>query len=878
MSTGNYCVTVTDINGCTGSACQYITFNSNPTPVIYGATRACDGSMLMPYTDSYYASYIWTDGNTSNMDVAMTTGNYCVTVTDNNGCTGSACQYITFNPNPAPPISGGNVTVCANQLPATLVDIVPPGINVNWWDAPTGGNLLIANSATYSTSTAGTYYNEAVNPITGCVSISRTATSLTVNANPAPPTGSSVTVCSSQLPATLVDVVPNGETVNWYDAPTGGNLLIANSTTYVTSSPGTYYNSAIVISTGCVSLSRNPVSLTVNSAVSVTITGPSSICTNGAATLSAGSFASYYWSTGATTSSIFVTSSGNYCLTVSNAVGCTATACHSITISSSLTPVITGPASTCQGNPVTLSVGSFSSYLWSNGATTQSVSVSSTGNYMVTVSNSSGCTGTANQIVTVGTNPVPTINASGPLSFCPGNFVNLNVVGAYATYLWSNGATTQAIGPINTSGVYSVTVSYSTGCTGTASVTVNASLTLNPTITYTAPQPCAAASVVLSAGSYATYNWSTGATTPSITITSDGNYSVSVTNSSGCSGSASINYSIPFKASTTITSISGFTGCGIVTLDAGAGFTTYIWSNNVTNELNNITTSGTYTVTVYNAHGCSATASHSATILVPPTVTITGSNITTYCIGNGPAILKATASAAYLWSNGKTTQTDTIPAGNNGTYCVTVTSTNGCTNAACIILTSSCVTPVIPATPTTNIAATSAMANWIQPTCVHGYTIGISKHLLNVWTYYTFAPNSHYGFSQLTPGTCYDWIIRTDCSVDNTSVVSGFSAPVEFCTTGSTRNSNESLSGSYAFNVYPNPTSGNFTIAYTSDIDQTVVLTVVDMTGRIIMQQNHYLGAGENLMMIDGANFAKGVYLISLQTGDAVLKSKIVVQ
>ncbi|MEI8204723.1 MAG: hypothetical protein WCH34_17015, partial [Bacteroidota bacterium] len=170
---------------------------------------------------------------------------------------------ITINPHPAPPVSNGDVTVCASTLPATLIDLVPQGMEVKWYDAPQGGNFL-TDGANYITSTAGTYYNETINPLTGCISLTRTAVVLTINDNPAAPvSGGDITVCSNSLPATLIDLVPQGMEVKWYDAPQGGNFL-ADGTNYITSTAGTYYNETVNPLTGCVSSTRTSVVLTVN--------------------------------------------------------------------------------------------------------------------------------------------------------------------------------------------------------------------------------------------------------------------------------------------------------------------------------------------------------------------------------------------------------------------------------------------------------------------------------------------------------------------------------------------------------------------------------------------------------------------------------------
>ena len=120
-----------------------------------------------------------------------------------------------------------------------------------------------------------------------------------------------------------------------------------------------------------------------------------------------------------------------------------------------------GPQSICSGNSVTLTAnatgsGSGYTYLWSNGATTQSITVNTSGSYAVTVRENAQCQSTTSSIV-VTVNPVqtPTIAAAGETNFCQGDSVLLTSTAA-TSYLWSNGATTQNIYATQ-SGTYSVT-------------------------------------------------------------------------------------------------------------------------------------------------------------------------------------------------------------------------------------------------------------------------------------------------------------------------------------------------------------------------------------------------------------------------------------
>jgi hypothetical protein len=107
---------------------------------------------------------------------------------------------------------------------------------------------------------------------------------------------------------------------------------------------------------------------------------------------------------------------------------------------SASTPTVSasGPTTFCNGGSVTLTASSGSAYLWSNGATTQSILVTTGGNYNVRVTQTGGCSAQSNS-TSVSVNPTATfsINVSGPLSFCNGGSVSFNVSSPNAqAFVW----------------------------------------------------------------------------------------------------------------------------------------------------------------------------------------------------------------------------------------------------------------------------------------------------------------------------------------------------------------------------------------------------------------------------------------------------------
>jgi hypothetical protein len=175
------------------------------------------------------------------------------------------------------------------------------------------------------------------------------------------------------------------------------------------------------------------------------------------------------------------------------------------------------------------------SYLWSNGATTQTITVLQAGNYTVQVTNASGCQATsAATTVSVNTLPVATITANGPMSFCPGDSVELSANGL-GQFAWNTGQSGSAIW-VKTAGVYSVAVTDSNGCMGTSN---SINVTLLPVPTKPLVYYSNNANLLISSAPLGNEWILNGTDIPGADSTTwypvqSGLYSVRVTNSSGC--------------------------------------------------------------------------------------------------------------------------------------------------------------------------------------------------------------------------------------------------------------------------------------------------------------------------------------------------------
>ncbi|MDF3028944.1 MAG: hypothetical protein K0S23_3251 [Fluviicola sp.] len=591
---------------------------------------------------------------------------------------------------PTPSFTTTVTSVCAGQS-ITYTNTSTGSPTSYSWSFP-GGTPATSTAAnpTVTYSTAGTY-NVALTATNGGGSNTATMTNyVTVNAIPAAPAitaGGSTTICSGGS-VTLTSSA--GTSYLWSNGAT---------TQSITATTAGGYTVQVTSAAGCQSAASTATTVTVNptpAAPTISAGGTTTFCSGGSVTLTSTAGTNYLWSTGATTQSITVSTAGTYTCKVVSAAGCQSPNSNAITVTVNPTPaapaITAGGATTfCSGSSVTLTSSAGNTYLWSNGATTQSITVTTAGAYTVQVTNASGCQSAASAATTVTVNPTPaapTLTAGGTTTFCSGSSVTLTS-SAGSSYLWSNGATTQSI-TATTAGSYTVQVTNASGCQSAASAATT--VTVNPTPaapTITAGGTttfCSGGSVTLTSSVGSSYLWSNGATTQSITATTAGSYTVQVTNASGCQSAASAATTVtvnPTPAAPTLTAGGTTTFCsgGSVALTSSAG-SSYLWSNGATTQSITATTAGSYTVQVTNASGCQSAASAATLVTVNPTPsapTITAGGPTTFCSG-GSVTLTSTAGTSYLWSNGATTQSITPTTA--GTYTVQVTNASGCQSTA----------------------------------------------------------------------------------------------------------------------------------------------------------------------------------------------------
>jgi gliding motility-associated-like protein len=584
----------------------------------------------------------------------------------------STCSITT------PTITAGGPTTFCEGGSVTLTS--SSGSTYLWSTGATTTSINVTSSGSYSVR---------VTNMTGCQSAASVATIVTVNALPATPfitAGGPTTFCDG---GNVTLTSSTGSTYLW---STGATTSSINTTTSGS------YSVRITNSNGCQSTSSAATPVTINAlpaAPTITAGGPTTFCSGGSVTLTSSPGLSYLWSTGATTSSINVTTSGNYSVRITNANGCQSAASSATIVTVNalpVTPTITadGPTTFCEGSSVNLTSSTGSAYLWSTGATTASINVTTSGNYTVRVTNSSGCQSEQSvaTIVTVNALPAtPAITPGGPTTFCEGSSITLTS-SAGSSYLWSTGATTPSINT-STTGNYTVSITNPNGCqslvSAPMSITVN-SLPSAPIITADGPTTfCAGGSVNLTSSPGTSYLWSTGETTSTINVTASGNYNVRVTNANGCHSAASSATAVSVNslpAAPVIGAGGPTTFCegGSVNLTSSQG-TTYLWSTGATTQSINAAASGSYTVRITNENGCQSAPSVPTVVTVnalPAMPVITSSGSTTFCEGGG-VTLTSSPGSDYLWSTGAVTPG--INVSTAGSYTVQVTDANGCQSA-----------------------------------------------------------------------------------------------------------------------------------------------------------------------------------------------------
>ncbi|MBO0939475.1 PKD domain-containing protein [Fibrella sp. HMF5335] len=770
--------------------------SSNGTDNIDSDATISGGNAIINLTTGAYGQ------NNHTFDVGFT---FCPTLVQTSNtslsiCSGQLTPTLSLTSNGTSSITfyRSDVVQVNPYAPTGTTTLVGTG-------TPTSNSLTVAGGSYSLPVNAGTtpttYYIYALlNPAAADPSC-RPSVVYQVTVKPIPvatATGATITCASPTVSLTGTSSVTSPTPTYSWTAP-GGNVLTGANP--AVSTPGTY--TLVVTANGCLSLgvTASVNANTITPVISAQNDGPIT-CLKPAVTVSktVPVLQSWTW-TGpggfvSNASNFTTTTAGIYTLTVTAASnGCTAVTTTTIQADNTPPNANAGPDRelTCAITLIQLAGGSTTSnvsYSWTasnggiivNGANTATPTINAAGTYTLQVTAANGCVATDVMVVTLNNTP-PNANAGvDKVLSCTLTSVVLNGSSTTpgATYLWStaNGVILSGGGTpsptVSAEGTYLLTVTGPNGCVATdaALVTLDNSL---PTVTVSndGPLTCARTSVLLSAttspGSVS-YRWSGGASSATLSVTTPGTYTLVVTAPNGCTAQAStpvgqdiltpalsLSSNSPLSCSRTSVILSAL-------VSSYVGSYTYRWSTGVTGTGNAstltlpVSASGTYSLTITAANGCSSSASVVVDQrIVAPVLSLTNNGDLTCSRGSATLAASLTGSSGagtytYQWSTGTTGNTVltasqvtslSLTVQSAGTFSVTVTAPNGCVTTASTSvgqdlslpavtmsqagpLTCAKATAILSATVTAGAAGGSYVYQWSNLTSTSALALGVA--------------------------------------------------------------------------------------------------------------------------------------------------------
>jgi len=559
--------------------------------------------------------------------------------------------------------------------------------------------------------------------------------------------------------------------------------------------------------------------LTVNNTV---------VCAGESATLMVAGAPNFVWSNGATTSTITVNPSVSTTYTVTGTnPGCPdAQAMAEVTVNPLPLVSVNSPG-ICEGQTATLIASGAETYLWSTGATGDSIGVSPVASATYTVTGVlNGCSSDPiSAVVTV--QPLPILTLNNP-NICEGQTATLIASGA-ETYLWSTGANGDSIG---VSPVVSATYTVTGVLNGCASDPISAVVTVQalPILTLNNPNICEGQTATLIADGAETYLWSTGATGVSIGVSPVASTTYTVTGVlNGCS-------SDPISAVVTVQPLP------ILTLNnpnicegqtatlIASGAETYLWSTGATGVSIGVSpvVSATYTVTGV-LNGCASDpVSAVVTVQALPIITLNNPII---CEGQ-TATLIASGAEIYLWSTGATGVSIGVSPVVSATYTVTGVM-NGCASdpVSAEVL--------VDALPSDSILVSGNTLTAFEPNGSYQWLNCINNNWMPNATDQAFTPSLDGNYAVIiTNGACVD---TSTCISVLVSGIPRLFEESDVC-------------------ISPNPTSGIFRVELNHSIEN-LSLRIYNARGQCIHSEAY---SSTRLVVIDLSEYSAGCYIVQI--------------
>ncbi len=549
-------------------------------------------------TSGTYQSYFWSGGagvfaNANLLSTSYQT-NSIFTGTDNlyfgivGNCGDTIYDTLTIQINAGLPVTitaNGPTSFCSGD---SVILTAVGGGPYAWSQGATTSTITVLTAGTYTVTQ---------NSACGTTSASQTVSVTSPQQVAITPSGAT-TFCQGD---SVILVSSGTGTYLWSTGSINDSITVLNSGSY-----------SVTLTDGCGQSTANiAVNVTAGPTASITASGPLTFCQGGSVDLTASGGNTFLWSNGATTANINVTTAGNYTVTVTSTCG-TSTSAQSVVVNippvASITP--SGSLQFCQGGSVTLTANGNGTYLWSNGATSPAVNITSAGNYTVTVTNNCGSSTSATSVI-VDPLPLAVIAASGPLTFCQGGSVDLTASGG-TSYSWSDGSASATI-TATLPGIYTVTATNNCG-TSTTSNTVVVELPPVANVTQSNTVICPDDSVLLIASGGNSYLWSNGDTGSSIYVNTSGNYTVTVTNNCGTDQTNAVLTSSNLVAAYTLDPSSGIAPLTVTFTSNSQNAISWLWdfangsTSADTNPVSTFNTAGFYIIvlTVEDINGCKA--------------------------------------------------------------------------------------------------------------------------------------------------------------------------------------------------------------------------------------------------------------------------------
>lgn len=690
-STG-YTVTETSL-GCSGSSSQTVTVNPLPFANAGTDVSVCAGDNTT-LNGTGNGTFSWSPSTglsctTCPNPVATPTAPVTYTLSVTNNC-GTATDEISITYPGLPSANAGtDKTICIGAS----TTLTGTGSGTIAWSPSTGLSCTACVSPVANPTVTSTYTFS----VTGACGTSTDEVIITV-ADPVTSVSGNTTICNGE--ATTLTAT-GGISYSWSTGASTNPLIDspANNTTYT-----------VIASDGNGCTDDTTINVVVNPLPASNAGADVSICFGSNTTLNAIGNGAFVWapSTGLSCTTCSnptadPTATTTYTVTITNSCGSIS---DSVIVSVRPLPIASAgaDATICIGQSTTLNASGGGTYSWSPSAGLNNTTIANPvasptvpTDYTVTVTE---ICGSASDVVSVIVNPLPAAAISGNDTVCAGETDTLFASGG-GTYLWNDGSVNDTL-IINPTGVtgYTVTVTSAAACTNTATFTVNIS-TVTASISGTSTTICSGESATLTAAGGGTYSWSTGSSTTTIVVspTTPTNYTVTATNSLGCTNAATFNVGVTNKPNAVLSASSDTICAGSSTSLTASGGTSYSWSPStglsstiISNPVSTITVNVTYTVVV-STGGCADTASIGIVVNQLPTVVI-NATATSICIGSCTT-LSATGGSSYVWAPGaQTTASINVCTASSGSYTVTTTDANGCRGDANIFIT---VVPVVNA-------------------------------------------------------------------------------------------------------------------------------------------------------------------------------------